>query len=47
LVGLLLTIVVVLTSAFVLEKTDKAVIVKYVKNENLKTVRPIGGRAGR
>ena len=39
LVGLVLTIVVVLTSAFVLEKIDRAVVVKYVKNENLKTLK--------
>jgi L-ascorbate metabolism protein UlaG (beta-lactamase superfamily) len=38
--GLLLTILVVLTVAFVLEKTDKAVIVNYVRNENLKTIMP-------
>lgn len=38
-VGLVLTVTVVLTSAFVLEKIDKAVIVKYERNENLKTVR--------
>jgi L-ascorbate metabolism protein UlaG (beta-lactamase superfamily) len=38
--GLLLIVVVVLTTAFVLEKVDKAVIVKYVRNENLKTVKP-------
>ena len=38
-VGLILTIIVVLTSAFVLEKIDKAVIVKYAKNENLKTLK--------
>ena len=38
-VGLLLTIVVVLTSAFVLEKIDKVVVVKYVRNENLRTVK--------
>lgn len=39
-VGLLLTIVVILTSVFVLEKIDKSVIVKYASNENLKTVKP-------
>jgi L-ascorbate metabolism protein UlaG (beta-lactamase superfamily) len=39
-VGLLLTVIVVLTIAFVLEKVDKAVIVKHVRNENLKTVKP-------
>jgi len=38
-VGLVLTITVVLTSAFVLEKIDKAVVVKYAKNENLKTLK--------
>jgi L-ascorbate metabolism protein UlaG (beta-lactamase superfamily) len=38
-VGLVLTLVVVLTSAFVLEKIDKVVVVKYVKNEKLKTLR--------
>ena len=38
-VSLVLTIVIVLTSAFVLEKIDKAVVVKYVKNENLKTLK--------
>ena len=38
-VGLLLTIVVILTSAFVLEKIDKSVITKYVSNENLKTIK--------
>jgi L-ascorbate metabolism protein UlaG (beta-lactamase superfamily) len=39
LVGLVLTIAVALTSAFVLEKIDKAVIVKYAKNEDLRTLR--------
>lgn len=39
-VGLVLTIVVVLTSAFVLERIDEAVIVKHVRNENLKTLKP-------
>jgi L-ascorbate metabolism protein UlaG (beta-lactamase superfamily) len=38
-VGLILVIVVVLTSAFVLEKIDRAVVVKYAQNENLKTVK--------
>lgn len=38
-VGLILAVVVVLTSAFVLEKVDRAVIVKYANNENLKTVK--------
>jgi L-ascorbate metabolism protein UlaG (beta-lactamase superfamily) len=38
-VGLAFTLVVVLTSAFVLEKIDEAVVVKYVQNENLKTLR--------
>lgn len=37
--GLVLTAAVVLTSAFVLEKIDQAVVVKYVKNENLKTLK--------
>lgn len=37
--GLLLIFVVVITSAFVMEKIDKAVIAKYVRNENLKTVK--------
>ena len=40
LIGLLLAFVVVLTSAFVIEKTDRAVVTKYVENENLKTVKP-------
>jgi L-ascorbate metabolism protein UlaG (beta-lactamase superfamily) len=39
-VGLLAALIVVLTSAFVIEKTDRAVTVKYVKNENLPTVMP-------
>ena len=39
-VGLLLTVIVLLTSAFVLERIDQAVIKKHVKNENLTTVRP-------
>ena len=38
-VGLVLAIAVVLTSAFVLEKIDKTVVVKYAKNENLKTLK--------
>ncbi len=38
-VGVVLTIVVVLTSAFVLERIDEAVIVKHVRNENLKTLK--------
>lgn len=38
-IGGILTIIVVLTSAFVLEKIDQAVIVKYAKNENLKTLK--------
>ncbi len=38
-VGLLLTVVVVLTSAFVLDEIDETVIKKYAKNENLKTVK--------
>ena len=38
-VALVLTVTVVLTSAFVLEKIDRAVIVKYAKNENLKTLK--------
>ena len=37
--GLILLFVVVLTSAFVLEKIDNVVIKKYAKNENLKTVK--------
>jgi L-ascorbate metabolism protein UlaG (beta-lactamase superfamily) len=37
--GLLITVVVVLTSAFVLEKIDQTVAVKYAKNENLKTLK--------
>jgi L-ascorbate metabolism protein UlaG (beta-lactamase superfamily) len=38
-VGLILTVAVVLTSAFVLERIDEAVVIKYVQNENLKTLR--------
>lgn len=38
-VGLALTITVVLTTAFVLEKIDNVKVVKYVSNENLKTLR--------
>jgi L-ascorbate metabolism protein UlaG (beta-lactamase superfamily) len=38
-VGLLLVFVVITTSAFVIEKIDKAVIAKYIRNENLKTVK--------
>ena len=38
-VGLVLTITVVLTTAFVLEKIDRAVVVKYKRNENLKTLK--------
>src|SRR5688572_6712780 len=38
-VGLVLTITIVLTSAFVWEKIDKTVAVKYVKNENLNTLK--------
>src|SRR5687767_12343312 len=38
-VGLFLVIVVLITSAFVFERIDKAVIVKHVSNENLKTVK--------
>lgn len=38
-VTLVLTSAVVLTSAFVLEKIDKAVVVKYAKNENLNTLK--------
>lgn len=38
-VGLTLIIIVVLTTAFVLEKIDRTVIVKYANNENLKTVK--------
>ena len=38
-VGLILLVVVVFTSAFVLEKIDSVVIKKYVSNENLKTVK--------
>jgi L-ascorbate metabolism protein UlaG (beta-lactamase superfamily) len=39
LVGLILTVVVILTSAFVLDAVDSNTIVKYVRNENLPTVR--------
>lgn len=39
-VASLLTVFTVLTIAFVLEQIDKAVIVNYVGNENLKTVKP-------
>src|SRR5687768_1161872 len=39
-IGFLLAVVVLITSAFVLEKIDKAVVVKHVQNENLKTVKP-------
>ena len=38
-IGLVLTVTVVLTSAFVLEKIDKVVVVKYAKNESLKTLK--------
>ncbi len=38
-VGLVLMVVVVLTSAFVLERIDEAVIAKHVKNDNLKTLK--------
>lgn len=37
---LLAAFVVFLTSAFVIEKIDRATIVKYVRNENLPTVKP-------
>ena len=39
-VGTLLIVVVVLTSAFVLDKIDRTMIVKYIKSEHLITVRP-------
>jgi L-ascorbate metabolism protein UlaG (beta-lactamase superfamily) len=38
-VGLFLTVLVLLTAAFVHEKIDQAVVKKYIKNENLTTVR--------
>lgn len=38
-VGLIAILAVLFTSAFVLEKIDEAVIAKYIKNENLPTVR--------
>src|SRR5215203_4972512 len=37
--GLVLTFAVVLTTAFVWEKIDRAVVIKYTKNENLKTLK--------
>ena len=38
-VGLIAILAVIFTSAFVLEKIDEAVIAKYIKNENLPTIR--------
>lgn len=38
-VGFLLAVVVLATSAFVLERIDKAMIEKYIRNENLETVK--------
>lgn len=39
-VGLILGLIAVLATALVIEKTDRALIVKYVRNENLPTVKP-------